>query len=76
MEPVNDGEIVEAHSEVTTGVSPYPSPQRLAVENTPANLSHDGKYIQYNLSGNIFEVTAKYQPPIKPIGRGAYGIVW
>ncbi|VVB06290.1 unnamed protein product [Arabis nemorensis] len=75
MEPVNDGEIVEAHSEVTTGVSPYQSPQRLVIENTPANLSHDVKYIQYNLSGNIFEVTAKYQPPIKPIGRGAYGIV-
>ena len=38
--------------------------------------THDGKYVQYNVLGNIFEVSSKYAPPIQPIGRGAYGIVW
>ena len=38
--------------------------------------THAGKYTQYNLYGNLFEVTNKYVPPIRPIGRGAYGIVW
>ncbi|PSR90004.1 Mitogen-activated protein kinase [Actinidia chinensis var. chinensis] len=37
--------------------------------------THDGKYVQYNVLGNIFEVSAKYAPPIQPVGRGAYGIV-
>ncbi|KAI8537257.1 hypothetical protein RHMOL_Rhmol09G0009600 [Rhododendron molle] len=41
----------------------------------PAMLSHGGRFIQYNIFGNIFEVTAKYKPPIMPIGKGAYGIV-
>ncbi|XLU50669.1 hypothetical protein S245_045483 [Arachis hypogaea] len=45
------------------------------VENIPATLSHGGRFIQYNIFGNIFEVTAKYKPPIMPIGKGAYGIV-
>ncbi|GAB4825859.1 Mitogen-activated protein kinase ntf4 [Ancistrocladus abbreviatus] len=43
--------------------------------NIPATLSHGGRFIQYNIFGNIFEVTAKYKPPIMPIGKGAYGIV-
>ncbi|WJX44243.1 Mitogen-activated protein kinase ntf6 [Trifolium repens] len=38
-------------------------------------LIHDGKYIQYNVLGNIFEVTSNYIPPLQPVGRGAYGIV-
>ncbi|CAI5460512.1 unnamed protein product [Closterium sp. Yama58-4] len=37
--------------------------------------TYDGAYTQYNIYGNMFEVTAKYVPPIRPIGRGAYGIV-
>ncbi|GMY10684.1 mitogen-activated protein kinase 3 [Fagus crenata] len=41
----------------------------------PAVPSHDGQFLQYNIFGNLFEVTAKYRPPIMPIGRGAYGIV-
>ncbi|KAF5175047.1 Mitogen-activated protein kinase [Thalictrum thalictroides] len=45
------------------------------VENIPATLSHGGRFIQYNIFGNIFEVTVKYRPPIMPIGKGAYGIV-
>lgn len=39
-------------------------------------ITHGGRYLQYNIFGNSFEITAKYQPPIMPIGRGAYGIVW
>ncbi|KAF1875005.1 hypothetical protein Lal_00007621 [Lupinus albus] len=64
---------------------PHPDPQRYqqyqhpvpgnGVENIPAMLSHGGRFIQYNIFGNIFEVTAKYKPPIMPIGKGAYGIV-
>jgi len=38
--------------------------------------THDGHYMHYNIFGNFFEVSAKYVPPIRPIGRGAYGIVW
>lgn len=37
---------------------------------------YGGKYVQYNILGNLFEVSAKYVPPIQPVGRGAYGIVW
>ena len=39
-------------------------------------LTHGGRYAQYNVYGNLFEVTSKYVPPIRPIGRGAYGIIW
>ncbi|KAL4272097.1 hypothetical protein GQ457_13G027850 [Hibiscus cannabinus] len=55
---------------------PDPQQQRLAVglENVPATLTHGGRFVQYNIFGNIFEVTAKYKPPIMPIGKGAYGI--
>ncbi|XP_010253496.1 PREDICTED: mitogen-activated protein kinase 3-like [Nelumbo nucifera] len=41
----------------------------------PAIRTHDGRFIQYNIFGNLFEITSKYRPPIMPIGRGAYGIV-
>ncbi|KAI8573755.1 hypothetical protein RHMOL_Rhmol01G0300800 [Rhododendron molle] len=34
-----------------------------------------GQFIQYDIFGNLFELTTKYRPPIMPIGRGAYGIV-
>ncbi|KAL9318351.1 hypothetical protein ACSQ67_014868 [Phaseolus vulgaris] len=39
--------------------------------------THDGRYIQYNIygNGNLFEVSRKYVPPIRPMGRGAYGLV-
>ncbi|CAI0414653.1 unnamed protein product [Linum tenue] len=37
--------------------------------------THGGRYVQYNVHGNLFEVSSKYVPPIRPIGRGAYGIV-
>ncbi|WOL14844.1 hypothetical protein Cni_G23625 [Canna indica] len=41
----------------------------------PVAPTHGGRYLQYNIFGNFFEITSKYQPPITPIGRGAYGIV-
>ncbi|XVF20187.1 hypothetical protein REPUB_Repub11eG0176200 [Reevesia pubescens] len=41
----------------------------------PAIHTHDGLFIQYNIFGNLFEITSKYRAPIMPIGRGAYGIV-
>ncbi|KAK1398491.1 Mitogen-activated protein kinase [Heracleum sosnowskyi] len=41
----------------------------------PATATHGGRFIEYNILGNLFEVTAKYRPPLMPIGRGAYGIV-
>ena len=53
-----------------------PAAAAMGMENIPATLSHGGRFIQYNIFGNIFEVTAKYKPPIMPIGKGAYGIVW
>ncbi|CAH9094431.1 unnamed protein product [Cuscuta europaea] len=37
--------------------------------------NHGGKYTQYNVLGNLFEVPSKYMPPIQPVGRGAYGLV-
>lgn len=37
--------------------------------------THDGQYTQFNVFGHVFEVSVKYVPPIRPIGRGAYGIV-
>ncbi|GLU11740.1 hypothetical protein SLE2022_284640 [Rubroshorea leprosula] len=45
------------------------------VSDFPAVPTHGGQFIQYNIFGNHFEITAKYRPPIMPIGRGAYGIV-
>ncbi|CAH8333330.1 unnamed protein product [Eruca vesicaria subsp. sativa] len=60
-------------SEATGGAAP--SNQMTGIENIPATLSHGGRFIQYNIFGNIFEVTAKYKHPIIPIGQGAYGIV-
>ena len=38
--------------------------------------THGGRYVQYNVFGNLFEVTAKYVPPLRSIGRGACGIIW
>lgn len=37
--------------------------------------TYGGGYVQYNVLGNLFEVSSKYIPPIQPVGRGAYGIV-
>ena len=42
----------------------------------PPMMTHGGRFLLYNIFGNQFEITAKYQPPIMPIGHGSYGIVW
>ena len=47
-----------------------------AVDGISEVFTHGGQFIQYNLLGIQFEVSAKYRRPIKPINRGAYGIVW
>ncbi|WVZ22429.1 hypothetical protein V8G54_000973 [Vigna mungo] len=65
---------------VMSDAAPHPEPHQppaaaMGIDNIPATLSHGGRFIQYNIFGNIFEVTAKYKPPIMPIGKGAYGIV-
>ncbi|KAG2325495.1 hypothetical protein Bca52824_008223 [Brassica carinata] len=76
MKPTNYAhETVETNARATTDAQLYPSPEVLAVENITANPSHDGRYIQYNIRDDIFELTAKYKPPIMPIGSGAYGLV-
>jgi mitogen-activated protein kinase 6 len=61
---------------VMSDAAPPVPQQQMGIENIPATLSHGGRFIQYNIFGNMFEVTAKYKPPIMPIGKGAYGIVW
>ncbi|CAN6935552.1 unnamed protein product [Brassica oleracea] len=38
-------------------------------------IPNDAKYVRYNISGNIFEVPAKYKPPIMTLGSGGYGLV-
>ena len=38
--------------------------------------THGALFSLYDVYGDPFEITAKYQPPIEPLGRGAYGIVW
>ncbi|KAL3652726.1 Mitogen-activated protein kinase 4 [Castilleja foliolosa] len=43
--------------------------------NISGMLTHGGKYVRYNLYGNLFEVPSKYVPPLRPLGRGAYGLV-
>ncbi|XP_075495721.1 mitogen-activated protein kinase homolog NTF4-like [Primulina tabacum] len=51
---------------------PPPSP---TTESTPPTPTHGGRFVHYNIFGNFFEVTAKYKPPVVPIGKGAYGVV-
>ncbi|KAK6163252.1 hypothetical protein DH2020_000116 [Rehmannia glutinosa] len=50
----------------------FPLPCRYSSKGVPI---HGGKFTQYNVLGNLFEVPSKYIPPIAPVGRGAYGLV-
>ncbi|KAG6497975.1 hypothetical protein ZIOFF_045881 [Zingiber officinale] len=61
-------------AEEVGGPVPVPPPGQ-GLQGIKATLSQGGRFIQYNIFENIFEVTAKYKPPIIPIGKGAYGIV-
>ncbi|XP_042512212.1 mitogen-activated protein kinase 3-like [Macadamia integrifolia] len=45
------------------------------VTNFSAIPTHGGLYTQYNIYGNLFEITSKYRPPIMLIGIGASGRV-
>lgn len=75
--PAADTEMAEAQPDPQQTTAPAAAaPAAGGIESIPATLSHGGRFIQYNIFGNIFEVTAKYKPPIMPIGKGAYGIVW
>ena len=72
-----DAVMTEAQPESQNSMMPMSATATATTtENISATLSHGGRFIQYNIFGNIFEVTAKYKPPILPIGKGAYGIVW
>ncbi|MCO5608345.1 hypothetical protein L7F22_062553 [Adiantum nelumboides] len=51
------------------------SPFAEYIEEIEGVPTHGGKFMEYNVHGNTFEVTAKYKPPLAPIGRGAYGVV-
>lgn len=55
---------------------PMDSGSASAENNIRGLPTHGGRYVQYNVYGNLFEVSRKYVPPIRPVGRGAYGIVW
>ncbi|XP_051151646.1 mitogen-activated protein kinase homolog MMK2-like [Andrographis paniculata] len=37
--------------------------------------TYGGRYARYSLYGNLFELPSKYVPPLRPLGRGAYGLV-
>lgn len=52
-------------------------PMASAAHEQPLNVIRDAtsSYNQFLVCGSLFEVPAKYMP-IKPIGKGAYGIVW
>lgn len=69
-----------SHQHGHSGASDSADPMDLASAAAEGNIAgvptHGGHYTQYNIFGNLFEVSAKYVPPIRPIGRGAYGIVW
>ncbi|GJP35181.1 hypothetical protein CLOM_g19691 [Closterium sp. NIES-68] len=54
------------------GAAPVPVQYDLEVAGVP---TYGGAYTRYDICGHIFEVSAKYVKPIRPIGRGAYGIV-
>ncbi|CAN1237351.1 Mitogen-activated protein kinase 4, partial [Linum grandiflorum] len=43
--------------------------------NVRGTQTYAGRYVQYNVYGNLFEVSRKYVHPLRPVGRGAYGIV-
>ncbi|VAI70392.1 unnamed protein product [Triticum turgidum subsp. durum] len=70
-----DSEMAEAGAAAAAAAAAAGAAPGGAMDNIQATLTHGGRFIQYNIFGNVFEVTAKYKPPILPIGKGAYGIV-
>lgn len=76
MEPPNDATPVETYGGVLVDGRGPADLQPHPPYNIHMNLSHGGRYVRYNFSGNIFEVTAKYSPLIMLLGGGASRIVW
>lgn len=59
-----------------TCLDPIPYREKMEKMENGGILTYNGRYVMYNVLGNIFELSSKYIPPIQPVGRGAYGIVW
>ncbi|KAK9207327.1 hypothetical protein WN943_017612 [Citrus x changshan-huyou] len=68
----SDSDTVFGANRIMSGESSSGSGDHTIVKGVP---THGGRYVQYNVYGNLFEVSRKYVPPIRPVGRGAYGIV-
>ncbi|PWA79072.1 mitogen-activated protein kinase [Artemisia annua] len=62
-------------SSASTGGGGGADQHHVSNNNIKGVVTHGGRYVQYNVYGNLFEVSRKYVPPIRPVGRGAYGIV-
>ncbi|MBA0704400.1 hypothetical protein Golax_016661 [Gossypium laxum] len=74
VRPAGRGAYVFLYSGLESGMSmesSYGSGDR-SIKGIP---THGGRCVLYNVYGNHFEVSRKYAPPIRPVGRGAYGIV-
>lgn len=71
-----DGERASVRSPMAAAAKEPRSASGEGTSNIKGVLKHGGRYVQYNVYGNLFELSAKYVPPIRPIGRGAYGFVW
>ncbi|KAL4204954.1 hypothetical protein AMTRI_Chr01g112280 [Amborella trichopoda] len=69
MDPPEQKDVVMGESEMA-----QPNTQQPGMD-VPSVTTHGGRFVQYDIFGNVFEVTAHYQLPIMPIGKGAYGIV-
>uniref|UniRef100_A0A453QQH7 Protein kinase domain-containing protein n=1 Tax=Aegilops tauschii subsp. strangulata TaxID=200361 RepID=A0A453QQH7_AEGTS len=63
-----DSEMAEAGAGAAAAAGTAPGG---AMDNIQATLTHGGRFIQYNIFGNVFEVTAKYKPPILPTSARA-----
>ncbi|KAM1298676.1 hypothetical protein ACFX2I_025193 [Malus domestica] len=63
---VTDGATVAFGPQPPTATSVTAASSHAVVESIPAMLGHDDRFIQYNIFGNIFEVSAKYKPPSCP----------
>eukprot|EP00268_Persea_americana_P012724 TRINITY_DN1543_c0_g2_i1.p1 TRINITY_DN1543_c0_g2~~TRINITY_DN1543_c0_g2_i1.p1 ORF type:complete len:396 (+),score=61.32 TRINITY_DN1543_c0_g2_i1:523-1710(+) len=73
--PANQHTDIDMSEAAPLPEQPPPTVPQPGMDTIPATPSHGGRFIQYNIFGNIFEITAKYNPPVMPIGKGAYGIV-
>ncbi|KAG8375007.1 hypothetical protein BUALT_Bualt10G0054700 [Buddleja alternifolia] len=76
LNPPNLNLLIPHRRHPSSQTHPSPPPGRFEFKtNISGVLTHGGKYVRYNLYGNLFEVSNKYVPPLRPLGRGAYGLV-